>query len=143
MADQVKQVVITSQDIRDNRYTFAEDVVTEHKTGVSKTGSDEAQSSNPASKFNARFHYQGASLRQVMGHADYQLGVNLRASLRGNGKKPAWIPPSNTPVDVFVTNQGKVEIKNLPVDVQAQILFSGIEDMETKRRAIKAFLGAM
>lgn len=143
MSEQVKQIVITLQDIKDNLYTFAKDVITEHKTGVSKTGSSEAQSNSPASKFNARFHYQGSNLAQVMGHADYQLGVNLRASLRGTGKKAAWIPPGNTPVDVFVTNQGKVELKNLPTEVQAQMLFGGIEDLDTRKKAIKAFLSAL
>lgn len=139
----VKQVIITLADIKANLYTFAKDVISEHKTGVSKTGSDEAKSSSPASKFNARIHYVGASLQQVIGHADYQLGVNLRASLRGNNKKPAWIPPANTPVDVFVTNQGKIDVKNLPAEVQAQFLFGGIEDLDIRKRSIKAFLSAL
>jgi len=137
------QITITQKDITEGRYIFGKDVITEHKTGVSKAGSSEAQSSNPASKFNARFHYQGSNLAQVMTHADYQLGVNLRASLRGTGKKAAWIPPNNSPVDVFVTNQGKVELKNLPTEVQAQMLFGGIEDLDTRKKAIKAFLSAL
>ena len=143
MTDQVKQVEITLEDIHSNLYIFAKDVVTEHRTGVSKTGSVEAQAGSPASKFNARFHYQGANLRQVMDHCDYQLGVNLRASLRGTGKKPAWIPPTNSPVDVFVTDGGKVQIRNLPPDVQAQMLFSGIDDLDVRRKAIKAFMAAL
>jgi len=138
-----EQVTITQKDITEGKYVFGKDVITEHRTGVSKTGSSEAQSSNPASKFNARFHYQGSNLAQVMGHADYQLGVNLRASLRGTGKKPAWIPPGNTPVDVFVTDQGKVNVKNLPAEIQAQMLFGGIDDPELKKRTIKAFLSAL
>lgn len=142
MADKPKQqqVLITLQDIQDTKYVFAKDVITEHMTGVSKSGSVEAESGSPASKFKARFHYEGATLQTVLGHADYQLGVNLRASLRGNNKKPAWIPEKGTGVDVFVTDGGKVQLKNLPTEVQAQMLFGGIEDEDTRKRAIKAFL---
>ena len=136
-------ITISQKDIKEGKYVFGTDVITEHKTGVSKSGSAEAQSSSPASKFNSRFHYQGASLEQVMSHADYQLGVNLRASLRGTGKKPAWIPPANTPVDVFVTNQGKIDVKNLPPKVQAEFLFGAIDDPNVKKKAIEAFLSVL
>lgn len=143
MTDQAKQIVITLADIQANLYTFAKDVITEHKTGVSKSGSTEAQSNQPASKFNARFHYQGSNLGQVMGHADYQLGVNLRASLRGTGKKPAWIPPANTPVDVFVTNQGKIDVKDLPAEAQVDFMLGHIEDPVMKAKARKALLSVL
>ncbi len=144
MADQMKQTVITLQDIKDNRYGFAKDVVTEHFTGVSRSASAKEENEGKSeSKFKARFHYQGTDLKAVMGHADYQLGVNLRASLRGNNKKPAWIPDKGTAVDVFVTDGGKVQLKNLPVEVQAQMLFGGIEDQDTRKRAIKAFLTSL
>ncbi len=147
MTDQVKQTVITLQDIRDNLYTFAKDVVTEYMTGVSQSRATRKEGpeggTTSETRFKARYHYQGANLQQVMGHAEYQLGVNLRASLRGTGKKPAWIPPAGTKVDVFVTDQGKVRIKNLPTEVQAQILFSGIDDPETRKKAIRAFLSAL
>ncbi len=142
MSDQ-KQVVITQADLDENRYVFGKDVVTSAMTGVSKSGSAEAESGKPASKFKARYHYESASLQMVMGSADYKHGVNLRASLRGGGKKPAWIPEPGTKVDVLVTNGGKVDIKTLPAAIQAEMLFGSIEDPVTKKRAIKAFLSAL
>ncbi len=143
MSDQVKQTIITLADIKANLYTFAKDVITEHKTGVSQSRASKAENGGSESNFKARYHYEGANLQQVMNHADYQLGVNLRASLRGTGNKPAWIPPNNTPVDVFVTNQGKIDVRNLPADVQAEFLFGNIDDPNVKRKAIKAFLSAL
>ncbi len=137
------QIIITQKDITDGKYIFGKDVITEHKTGVSRSAKAKDEAGGSESSFKARYHYQGAGLAQVMGHCDYQLGVNLRASLRGNNKKPAWIPPKGTAVDVFVTNQGKVELKSLPTEVQAQMLFGGIEDPDVRKKAIKAFLAAL
>lgn len=136
------QIVITQKDITEGKYTFANDVITEHKTGVSRSAKAKDEAGGSESQFKARYHYQGSSLAQVMGHADYQLGVNLRASLRGNNKKPAWIPPNNSTVDVLVTNQGKVEVKDLPVEAQVQMIFGGIEDETIRKKAIKAFLAS-
>lgn len=134
------QIVITLEDINNGKYTFAEDVITEHKTGVSRSRKERDENEGSESSFKARYHYEGSTLQQVMGFADYRLGVNLRDSLRGGGKKPAWIPPKETAVDVFVKDGGKVQIKNLPPDVQAQMLFGHIEDVDTRKKAIKAFL---
>lgn len=142
MADK-EQVVITLQDILDDKYIFGEDVITEHKTGVSRSRKEREENEGSESSFKARYHYKGATIQQVQGFADYRLGVNLRDSLRGSGKKPAWIPPSNTEVDVFVTDGGKVQIKNLPPDVQAAMLFGAIEDETTRKKAIKAFLASL
>lgn len=143
MADQPKQTVITLQDIRDNKYTFGKDVITEHKTGVSQSRASKAENGGSESNFKARYHYQGSSLTQVMGHADYQLGVNLRASLRGTGSKPAWIPPNNTAVDVFVTNQGKVNVSDLPAEAQIEYYFGNIEDPAVRKKAKAAFRAAL
>lgn len=145
MADKPKQqqVLITMQDILDTKYVFAKDVITEHMTGVSRNAQAKAENKGSESNFKARYHYEGASLQQVMGHSDYQLGVNLRASLRGNGKKPAWIPPAKSNVDVFVTNQGKVEVKSLPAEVQAEFLFGHIEDEKLRKASIRAFLSVL
>ncbi len=137
------QTVITLEDITSNKYTFAEDVITEHKTGVSRSRKERDENEGSESSFKARYHYLGATLLQVMGFADYRLGVNLRDSLRGSGRKPAWIPPKETAVDVFVKDGGKVQIKNLPADVQAQMLFGGIEDLDVRKKAIRAFLSSL
>ncbi len=143
MSDQLKQVVITLQDIKDNLYVFGPDVVTEHKTGVSKTGSTEAQSSTPESTFIVRYGYKGATLADLQPLTDYKLGVNFRASCRGTGRKPAWIPEAGSKVDVLVTNKGNVDVKTLPAEIQAQMLFGGIDDLVIRRKAIKAFLAAL
>lgn len=139
-----KQVVITQEDINSNKYTFADDVITEHKTGVSRSATVKEEAGGIESQFKARYHYAGVTLQKVQDLADYRLGVNLRASLRGTGRRGhAWIPPKETAVDVFVKDGGKVQIANLPPEVQAKMLFSGIEDEGTRKKAIKAFLASL
>lgn len=147
MTDQVKQTVITQKDINDDRYIFGPDVITRHQTGVSKTRAEsakaKAEGQGAESDFTARFHYKGSTLAQVQKAADYENGVKLRASLRGNNSRPAWIPPKGTIVDVFMTNGCKVQIADLPAEAQAQMLFGGIEDPDTRKKAIRAFLAAL
>lgn len=137
-----EQVTITMKDIRENKYVFGTDVITEHKTGVSKTGSTEAASSKPESTFKARYHYRGLTISELFPFSDYRLGVNLRASLRGNNKKPAWIPDAGSTVDVYATDGGKIDVKSLPPKVQAQMLFGSLEP-EIRAKAVKAFLAAL
>ncbi len=127
-------VEITQADLTNGRYTFAEGVVYSKQIGVSQSAQSKGEKSE--SQVNLTVDLSGLPLAILLNDADYKYGVNARASFRSHG----WIPEAGTRVTVRASDGGRVKLESLPPEVQALAIFAKIEDVETRQKAIRAFL---